>query len=85
MIDLSNKFKITRCLNSTIEVLIVQELNEKEFKEKLQQAIKNIFPNADIYLISVITNYAKSMKNLNSYEHVLQKAISDYLGEVSND
>lgn len=85
MIDLSNKFKITKCLNSTIECLISHELSENEFKEKVQQAIKNILPNADMYLISVITNYAKSMRNCNEYKKILYNEIDKYINEVPNE
>ena len=81
MTDSFKEIHFKRFLNSTIEFLDNQELTEEEFKEKLKQIVKPILPNASIYLMSVITNYAKSIKNCNDYEKILFRELEKYLTE----
>ena len=84
MINFHEKIQFKRCLTSSIDCLISQSLKDSEFDEKLKQLVKTIFPSADLYLMSVVSNYAKSMKALNAYENILDKTISKYC-EVSDD
>ena len=79
------KFKLKKCLNSTIDVLISQELKPSELTEEIKQVIKSILPNSDLYLISIISNYAKAKKSLYCYEKILNNAINEYKLEVSDD
>lgn len=83
--ELFEKFKLKKCLNSTIDVLISQELTSNDLSNEVKKVTKSILPNSNMYLMSVICNYAKAKQSLYCYEKILNNAIDEYKFEVSDD
>jgi len=80
-----DKFRIKRCINSVIDVLIAQEVMPSELCAEAKNVIQSILPEADDFLKTIVTNYAQTKQRLYIYENILDDSLDKYMQEASHD
>ena len=72
------RFKLKKCLDATIDVLLAQELTSQELTCEVNKIVKSMLPKSNSYMLAVVINYAKQKSSLYCYEKVLDSLINDY-------
>lgn len=85
MQDFAGCYQIKKRIDKNIELLLEnEELNMQEFENKVKKEAKLFLPNASMYLLSIISNYAKTIRIKRDWEASLYREISKYKNNKDN-